>query len=312
MINGSNSFKYNSSYNVSAPNYYYPTVKTDDEIKDFAKGQTEDVYGTHIKNLENAKDYGVSLIEEAIKELEPLYENRINDLRDAYKYKGQQLGDYALSRGMGRSSHALDMQNKNYTELTNAEGSVQQEKMGQVNSLNRDILSLKMEYEHNKTNLTAQKDAEYRKMIYELEKERNDVLWEAQKYNDKLWGDYQDRIMSERKYQLDLQKYNLEVEKYQLSLLKYQQQLNAPTSSGGRSSSGRKSSGSGSVQVDHNRIASTWNGLNFSGKITYFEKNAGALKKASPNLYAQMNREYNQIKKSMNQGSSSVNIYNRL
>lgn len=304
---------YSSGYNVPAPSYYYPSVKNDEQIKSFAKEQTDGVYNTYIDSLGKAKDHNVSLIEDAMKQIEPLYEERIADLRGAYEYKGQQLSDYANSRGMGRSSYALDMQNRNLSDLGKAENKVQQEKLKDINGLNREILTLKMEYENNKVNLTAQKDAEYRMMIYELEKERNSTLWEAQKYNQQLWSDYQDRVMDERKYQLDVQKYNLDVQEYQLNILKYQAQMQAAKSSGGsRSGGGRSSGGGGSVSVDHARIAQTWNGLSFSQKITYFEKNGASLKKASPNLYAQMYKEYSAISSARSSVGMAKDVYNSI
>lgn len=277
----------NYAYGVKPPDYYYPIVKTDEEMKTYAKNRAEGLYNAYLNNLQTSADYKKSLVEQAVKDLDPLYQQRITDLRESYQRKGDQLSDYALSRGMGRSSYAMDVQNRNLQELSRDEHTVQQEKMQQVNRYNQEILALSMDLENSKNELTAKMQREILDTIRELEKERDSTLWEAQKYNDDLWRNYQSMILKEKEYQLSQKKYELDVQKYQASL--------RAKSGGGSGRSSRKTSGGG---LDTGSILKTWNGLSFNDKIKYLDENGKNIKAKNSSFYQQLKKEYDAIQKS--------------
>lgn len=261
-----------------APTYYTPTVKTENELLKEANDRYGSLYDTYITNSKNARDYNVGVLKSNIAVLDPIYKERLDLLNENYKSSERKLSNDALSKGMGRSSYLIDTRKENNRKLQKDIASTKAEKDRKVQSLNQEIQGEYLEHESKAALYNAQKNAEIDKMVAEAKKEQNKAMFDAQKYNQELYENYQKLLLNQKKHNFNVQKYINELNTKKVTV----------TTSTKTSTSTTYKAQQG---VDRERVMALWDQMSGGQKIRYVQQNKSLLKAGAPDLFGQYSIE---------------------
>lgn len=261
-----------------APDYYTHTVKTDKEFLEEANNRYGNLYDTYIKNSKDARDYNVGVLRNNIAALDPVYKERLELLQENYKESSRKLANNALSKGMGRSSYLIDAQKENNRKFQRDISSANAEKGRKVQSLNQEIQGEYLEHDNKVALYNAQKDAEIDKMVAEAKKEQNKAIFDAQKYNQELYENYQKLLLNQKKHNFNVQKYINELNTKKVTV----------TTSTKTSASTTYKAQQG---VDRERVQALWAQMSGGQKIRYVQQNKSLLKAGAPDLFGQYSVE---------------------
>jgi len=240
---------------------------TDDELYEQAAYTAEQSYQNAYNQLFNTTKSKKNILLKSIQDVESDYEKSISEMGSYFKNSAEILSDDALSRGLSRSSYALDLQNENETNRQDALRQLLSDRMETINEIQNQIDILEQEYLENQNYLSNQKSAEIEQTLSDLKDNRDQTMREVLEYNNDLILDYKD-------YQLDELEANRD---YEIALKK----LNKKTSS---------SSGS-SKKTASRTLMDEWNSLTGPGKLKFYSENAEALKALDLDIYKNIVRE---------------------
>lgn len=214
-------------------------------------------------------------------------------IEDAFGVKREELADYALSRGMGRSSYALDMQEKTYEDERSNVLSALREKQRRIEDLDDELETLTAVLAEGGDKLSRSRLDAIDGMVVKLKSEQDKAVRDAIQYNNTLM--------------LELERLSIEQQKLAAQL----EAQNAKSSSKG----GSGGSGGSDGDADYNAaIMRRWYELTDAGKIRYFSQNSANIRLNSYPLYQDLKRQYDELKKttvSMNPsyGNGTNNSY---
>jgi len=247
---------------TSSVTYAQYTPMTDDELKKIAALTGQKSYDLSIDQLNNQYQRNVDDINYQKSVTEKNYDEKAAAIAGAFTDKRQNLSDYALSRGVGRSSYALDMQNRAYSEEQSMLMGALNDKQQRLGELDKNISVLNAVLAESVDKLSVKRLEEIEGIIQKLKYEQQKTQMDILKYNNSLY--------------------------LQTENLKAKQQ---PASKASSSSSSSKSA-SNSNQQYINQVLGDWDKLGLRGKIDYFEQNAAKIRMANNNLYLELKRQY--------------------
>ncbi len=245
--------------------------KTDEELYDLAAYQAEQAYQAEYDQLFNTSKARKSILLRSIQDAEADYQSSIDEMNRYFEDSGKKLSDEALTRGLGRSTYALDVQQANETDRQQTLQSLLDDKVNTVNAIQDQIDALEKEYLDNQNYLTSKKAQDISQPLATLKEQRDETIREVIEYNNELILDYKD-------YQLD----KLEADRdYEIALKK----LNKKT----YSSSGSKSSATLDLTPDN--IMNEWNKLTGAGKLKFYNDYYEEMKAIDLDTYKNVVRE---------------------
>lgn len=285
-----------------APKYYTPTVKTDKEILKEAENRYKGLYDTYIKNSERERNVNVDTINRAINALDSVYEERLTLLKDSYKDKEKALKNNAMSKGMGRSSYLIDSQNENNKKMLRDTHYLNNEKQHTTAELEEKVQQEYADFENKRDLYNARREYEIDKLTAEMERDRNKTLFEAQKYNDSLYDNYNKLLLNQKKHNLNVQKYidSLNTKKITVTTTNKTTKSTTYKSQTGKSQTSKSQTG-----LDREAVESLWSRMNGGQKIKYVQQNKSLLKAGAADLYGKyateaglygVNTAFNQLK----------------
>lgn len=256
---------------------------SDDDLYEQAQYKAEQSYQDDYDQLFNTTVSKKNILLRAIQDAETDYAKSIDEMNSYFKDSSEKLSDEALTRGLGRSTYALDIQSENESDRQQTLQSLLAEKVDAVNTIQDNIDSLEQEFLENQNYLTNQKTEDIENLLSALKTERDETLREINEYNNELILDYKD-------YQLD----QLEADRdYQIALKK----LNKKTYSSGSSDSAS------------NTLMDEWNSLTDAGKLKFYSENTDALKSLDLDTYKNIVREIMALKQ-MGVVAATTKAYN--
>ncbi len=269
--------KYFVKYDTSTPDYIKLDLKSQGDIEKEASEHYKDLYNTYIDNTIKERDYSLSLLGDALQGVDPLYDQKVNTIKEAYALNSQALTNSTLSKGMGRSSYAMDLQQENIENMSNELNTTNAQRLQEKEDIQKQIQGVNLEQELAQNQYEAQRDYDIRSMSAELISDQNKSMIDAQKYNNDLYE-------SRSKLLLDQYKHNLDVQKYMDSLNTIKQTITTTTTSSTRNVYKR--------EYDAGQTLKEWNSLGtLNERQNFLLINAAVLQEHDKNLYEYFQNE---------------------
>ena len=273
--------KYFVKVDTSTPNYYYPDIKTDDDIYSEATNRVKDLYDTYLQNEKDSTDYAVDKLKESLSYIDDSYKTRYDSLKSSYDNAKDNIENQTLSRGMGRSSLKTDMLNQNSNDYANDVRNIDTLKQRDKDDVNDKIEDIRQQSLLEQKEIMAKKNSEIEKLASEMKKDRDKQIFDAQKYNNQLYMDKSKLVLSQVKHNLDVQKYI-----DSMNVIKTKITTTTTTSST-------------SVYKDKNdtahEIYTEFNSLSDLEKVAYYDANKYKIQKASKDLDSELSKQVQAI-----------------
>ncbi len=268
-----------SGYNPSFKEY---TPMSDGELRRIAELTGLRSHELALNQLQSQYNRNKSDIELTKNRTEQDYTDKANAIAGAFSNKREQLSDYALSRGMGRSTYALDVQNRAHSEERDMLLGNLNEKQRRIEDLDRDISNLSALLAEGVDKLSTTRLEQIEGLISKLKTEQQREAQAVMEYNNNLYFQMQ----------------NLKLREQELRDRQAAQQAAAAAAaaSKGSSPSGGSSSSAGSSKNGKaDSIIGDWSKLTAKGKIEYFERNSAQIRVTDYGLYSDLKRQYDQL-----------------
>jgi|GEM_PF-2545246 len=263
---------YTTNSNLQFMRYDEPT---DEKLLKLAKSQAEKGYKDEFDRLFDSTKSKKGMMLRAIKDAEKDYSDSTREMNRHFEETGQVLSDEALSRGLGRSSYALDLQMNNQTDKQRSLQKLLDYKVSAVNEVQNQIDSLEKEFLNNQNYLSRKKTEDIQNILTGLKAERDETIRDVIEYNNKI-------AMQQKNYLLKklIADRDHAIDKAKLKKRTYS-----------RSSYG-KSTGAVSKLLDD------WSGLTQSGKLKYYNDNYQAIRGIDYDIYDKIAKEVTYYAKS--------------
>jgi hypothetical protein len=235
---------------------------SDAQILEAARAQTEGHYAARRTDETQKAEALQQALEKAIGGLDPEYKQRLDALEKDWAARKKSAEQLTLSRGMGRSSHALDLQAGADKEYQSEQNRTLSEKQTKAQELRDKAESIRKELQQTLAALEEAQGAEESKAAASLKGEREEQLEKALKYNNEIAVKEAEQQRKQAEWEMKMKK-----------------------AAGRSSSGGGHSTGTGkslSKKEYELKVLSEWNGMDEKEKKAYFEKNWQDLYARSP------------------------------
>ena len=257
---GSSGAGVNSASSGTSVQYVTPNVMSDEQLRQIAGLTGKESYELQLSQLNSQYERDKAELEKKRSRVESDYGDTAAAIESAYDVRRDELSNQALARGMGRSSYALDMQDRSYDQEQAALLVALQDKQRQIEDIDDSLATLSAVLAEGTDKLSRDRLDSIEAMVSKLKYEQSKAVLEAQKYNNDL----------------------------QLKLAQLQQS-SASKSSG--------SSGSSKSTKSDTQVINEWKRLTDAGKISYFNQNSETLRRNNYQLYQDMKRQYDTLVK---------------
>lgn len=159
---------------------------SDEQIQNIAKQQADTKYDYQLNNAKQDADYDTYILEQKAAALTPQYDLKIKALQDAYAQKRKELSQTNLSKGMGRSSYAKDVQDQTFVSQQSDTDSLKSELNSSLKDIDDQINKVQMELLQDNETISSKKQADMLDTIASLQKERQNTLTKIIEYNNSL------------------------------------------------------------------------------------------------------------------------------
>lgn len=253
---------------------------TDEELYAEASLAAEQDYKAEFDRLFSQTKSKKDLMTQSILDTESDYKTAAEAMEEEYEDAAKSLSEEALSRGLGRSSYALDLQSENLSDKQDSLTALMSDKIQAVNVIQNQIEALEQDFIDNQSYLSSKKEAEIKTTLAKLKAERDDTIREVLEYNNDL-------IMDQKEYEL--------------------KKLKAQKSSSRTNSTSSNKSDSTSSSA----LINEYNGLTGAGKLAFFNSNQDVLQsKLDSDTYKSMLREiYDIVEQGVSPASGTSDNY---
>jgi|GEM_PF-3162118 len=162
------------------------TPLTDEQIQSTAKQKADTEYDWQISQAQQKADYDNYLLEQKKAALLDTYDTKEKALQEAYAKSRKELAEDNLSKGMGRSSYAQDVQNESYIKQNDDIAALKSELGGEIKDIDDKIAEVQLKLLQSNEKLSQEKQKEMLDTIANLQKERQKTLTKVLEYNNSL------------------------------------------------------------------------------------------------------------------------------
>lgn len=162
------------------------TPLTDQQIKQTAVQKAEADYDWQIAQAKDSSDFDKYLLDQKKAALSDTYDAKEKALQKAYAQTKKEMAQKSLSKGMGRSSYASDVQEGAKAEQSEESAALRSELGGKIKDIDDQIAKTQLELLQQTEKLSQKKQAELLKTIASLQEERQNTLTKVLEYNNSL------------------------------------------------------------------------------------------------------------------------------
>lgn len=162
------------------------TPPTDKQIKSSAQQKADSEYDWQISQKKDSAAYDKYLLEQKKGEASNTYDSKEKALQKAYAKTRKKLAEDTLSRGMGRSSYAKDVQNEANLAQSSDTLALREELSNDIKNIDDKIGKIELELLQSTEKLSKKKQDAMLKTISDLQTERQNTITKVIEYNNSL------------------------------------------------------------------------------------------------------------------------------
>lgn len=162
------------------------TPMTDEQITSTAQQKADSEYDWQISQKNDSAAYDKYLLEQKKGEVSNTYDSKEKALQEAYAQTKKKLAEDTLSRGMGRSSYAKDVQDEANLAQSSDTLALREELSSDIKNIDDKIGKLELELLQSTEKLSKKKQKDMLKTISDLQTERQKTITKVIEYNNSL------------------------------------------------------------------------------------------------------------------------------